>query len=85
MSFIGQYEAKVDDKGRLVFPAGFKSLLPPGEGNQRFVIKKNIFEDCLEMYTCEEWASRILLSLSSMRQHQPSIPIAFASGLTTSR
>ena len=55
VSFIGQYEAKVDDKGRLVFPAGFKSLLPPGEGNQRFVIKKNIFEDCLEMYTCEEW------------------------------
>ncbi len=55
VSFIGQYEAKVDDKGRLVFPAGFKSLLPPGEGSQRFVIKKNIFEDCLEMYTCEEW------------------------------
>ena len=55
VSFIGQYEAKVDDKGRLVFPAGFKSLLPPGEGNQRFVIKKNIFEDCLEMYTGKEW------------------------------
>ena len=54
VSFIGQYEAKVDDKGRLVFPAGFKALLPSDE-NQRFVIKKNIFEDCLEMYTSQEW------------------------------
>lgn len=54
VSFIGQYEAKVDDKGRLVFPAGFKALLP-AEESQRFVIKKNIFEDCLEMYTSQEW------------------------------
>ena len=53
-SFIGQYEAKVDDKGRLVFPAAFKALLPEGE-LPRLVIKKNIFEDCLEMYTGKEW------------------------------
>ncbi|MGN0191235.1 MAG: division/cell wall cluster transcriptional repressor MraZ [Candidatus Cryptobacteroides sp.] len=53
-SFIGQYEAKIDDKGRLVFPAAFKSLLPAGEV-PRLVIKKNIFEDCLEMYTGKEW------------------------------
>lgn len=54
ISFIGQYEAKVDDKGRLVFPAGFKALLE-GDERDRFVIKKNIFEDCLEMYTIQEW------------------------------
>ena len=53
-SFIGQYEAKVDDKGRLVFPAAFKALLPEGE-LPRLVIKKNIFVDCLEMYTGKEW------------------------------
>ena len=53
-SFIGQYEEKVDDKGRLVFPAAFKALLPEGE-LPRLVIKKNIFEDCLEMYTGKEW------------------------------
>ena len=52
-SFIGQYEAKIDDKGRLVFPAAFKALLPEGE-LPRLVIKKNIFEDCLEMYTGKE-------------------------------
>ncbi len=54
MTFIGEYTAKTDDKGRIVFPSAFKSVLP-AEGDMRFVLKKDIFEDCLEMYTYEEW------------------------------
>lgn len=54
ITFIGEYSCKIDDKGRVVFPSPFKSLMP-SEGDQRFVIKKDIFEDCLEMYTFEEW------------------------------
>ena len=54
VTFIGEYSGKIDDKGRVVFPSPFKSLMP-SEGDQRFVIKKDIFEDCLEMYTFEEW------------------------------
>ena len=54
ITFIGEYSGKIDDKGRVVFPSPFKSLMP-SEGDQRFVIKKDIFEDCLEMYTFEEW------------------------------
>ena len=27
----------------------------PADGDMRFVLKKDIFEDCLEMYTYEEW------------------------------
>lgn len=53
-TFIGEYTVKVDDKGRLVFPSAFKSVMPSGE-DLRFVIKKNIFTDCLEMYTFREW------------------------------
>ena len=53
MTFIGEYTAKTDDKGRIVFPSAFKSVLP-AEGDMRFVLKKDIFEDCLEMYTYEE-------------------------------
>ena len=45
---------KIDDKGRMVFPSAFKSLMS-ADGDMRFVIKKDIFEDCLEMYTFEEW------------------------------
>ncbi len=53
-TFIGEYTAKVDDKGRVVFPAPFKSLMP-ADGDMRFVIRKDIFGDCLEMYTYAEW------------------------------
>ena len=52
--FIGSYKAKVDDKGRLIFPAAFKSSM--GEGaNLRFVVKKSLFAECLEMYAYDEW------------------------------
>lgn len=54
VKFIGEYNAKVDDKGRLVFPAAFKSIMPADQP-QMFVIKKDIFADCLEMWTYEEW------------------------------
>lgn len=54
ITFIGEYGAKLDDKGRVVFPSAFKSLMP-SEGDLRFVVRKDIFEECLEMYTFNEW------------------------------
>jgi len=52
--FIGCYKAKVDDKGRLILPAAFKSSM--GEGaNLRFVVKKSLFAECLEMYAYDQW------------------------------
>ena len=56
VTFIGTYTAKVDDKGRLVLPAGVRRLMPVG-GDMRFVIKKGIFDTCLEMSTYEEWTA----------------------------
>lgn len=53
-TFIGEYICKLDDKGRLVLPAGLKGAMPEG-GDMRFVVKKDIFDDCLEMYSFEEW------------------------------
>ena len=57
IKFIGEYTGKIDDKGRVVFPAAFKALFPPVDTDPdlRFVIRKDIFEDCLEMYTYAEW------------------------------
>lgn len=54
ITFIGEYEAKLDDKGRVVFPSAFRNVMPV-DGDMRFVVKKDIFTDCLEMYTFEEW------------------------------
>lgn len=57
VKFIGEHIAKIDDKGRVVFPAALKSMVPDG-ADMRFVVKKDIFEDCLEMFTFEEWERR---------------------------
>lgn len=54
VKFIGEYSGKTDDKGRVIFPSAFKALMQP-DGDMRFVVKKDIFEDCLEMYTYQEW------------------------------
>lgn len=52
--FIGEYNAKVDDKWRVILPAAFKSIMP-ADGDMRFVIRKENFSDCLEMFTYAEW------------------------------
>ena len=54
VTFYGKYPAKTDDKGRIVFPAAVRKDFPAG-GDMRFVIKKDLFEPCLQMYTLEEW------------------------------
>ncbi len=57
VALIGEYTAKIDDKGRVVFPSPFKSMFP-SDGDMRFVIRKDVFENCLEMYSFEEWERR---------------------------
>ena len=52
--FIGEYNAKLDDKGRLVFPSGLKALADTNVP-LRFVVKKDLFSPCLEMYSYDEW------------------------------
>ena len=52
--FIGEYSVKIDDKGRMIFPSAFKSVFGPDE-KIALVVKKDLFENCLEMYTWQEW------------------------------
>ena len=54
IKFIGEYNVKVDVKGRAIFPAALKSIMPV-DGDMRFVVRKDIFENCIEMYTFAEW------------------------------
>lgn len=53
VKFIGEYKSKLDDKGRLIFPSAFKALM--GEESLRFVVKHDLFSDCLSIYTYSEW------------------------------
>ncbi|WP_408045310.1 division/cell wall cluster transcriptional repressor MraZ [Tenacibaculum litopenaei] len=54
ISLIGTYECKMDAKGRLMMPAAFKKQLAPvlQEG---FVVKRSVFQRCLEVYPKQEW------------------------------
>ena len=54
VTFYGKYPVRIDDKGRLVLPAAIRRDMPAG-GDMRFVIKKSIYDNCLEMYTFDEW------------------------------
>jgi len=53
VNFFGEFTVKMDDKNRLVLPSSFKSFL--NDGDMRFVVRKEIFSDCLEMFTFEDW------------------------------
>lgn len=53
-SIIGTYECKVDAKGRLLLPAPFKKQLAASL-QQGFVLKRSVFQPCLELYPMSEW------------------------------
>ncbi|MEZ4801861.1 MAG: division/cell wall cluster transcriptional repressor MraZ [Gelidibacter sp.] len=53
-SLIGTYECKVDAKGRLMLPAAIKKQLAPMLQNG-FVLKRAVFQPCLELYPMTEW------------------------------
>jgi MraZ protein len=53
-SLIGTYECKVDAKGRLLLPVAIKKQLAPVLQNG-FVLKRAVFQPCLELYPMSEW------------------------------
>ena len=53
-SIIGTYECKVDAKGRLLIPAPFKKQLS-ATLQDGFVLKRSVFQPCLELYPMAEW------------------------------
>jgi MraZ protein len=57
-SFIGEISCKLDPKGRILFPAAFKKQLS-ATANDKFVIKKDIFESCLVLYPFDEWERQV--------------------------
>ena len=52
--FIGSYECKLDSKGRIMIPVAIKKQLNPIL-SKGFVIKRAVFNKCLELYPIDEW------------------------------
>ena len=59
--FLGEYESKLDAKGRFLFPAGFRKQLPEGDASSekqpagaQFVMNRG-FEKCLTLFPMHAW------------------------------
>lgn len=55
LNLIGTYECKADAKGRVMFPSAFKKQLA-AVAQEGFVIKRAVFQPCLEIYPMQEWS-----------------------------
>ena len=65
--FFGKASGKVDDKGRIVFPAIYRDAMArAGVEDMTLVIKKSVLGDCLNLFTREEWERRSDLVLEGL-------------------
>ena len=64
LSFIGDYTCKLDSKGRAVVPVVFRKEMQAA-GEVSFVMRRNIFDECIDVYPKDEW-----LKLSQFNREQ---------------
>ena len=65
---VGEFEVKMDAKGRFLFPSGLRKQLPPAS-QRDFMLNKG-FEDCLTLYPMTEW-EKVSEGLSKMNLFKP--------------
>ncbi len=53
-NLIGTFECKADVKGRVMLPSALQKQLAPML-EKGFVLKRAVFQPCLELYPMEEW------------------------------
>ena len=65
---VGEFEVKLDSKGRFLFPSGLRKQLP-ANAQRDFMLNKG-FEDCLTLYPISEW-EEMSRKLSKMNLFKP--------------
>ena len=65
---VGEFEVKLDEKGRFLFPSGLRKQLPPAS-QRDFMLNKG-FEDCLTLYPLPE-LEKVSALLSKMNLFKP--------------
>ena len=66
--FLGEYECKMDTKGRVRIPSDLIKQFGGAE-QEGFILKRG-FEKCLEIYPKSEW-TKITGELNSLNQYDP--------------
>jgi len=54
INILGTYECKADSKGRIMLPSALKKQMAPFI-NDGFVVKRSVFNKCLEIHPMSEW------------------------------
>ena len=81
---IGTHECKADVKGRIMLPSSLKkqlaALLQDG-----FVLKRAVFNPCLELYPIKEWIELMekINSLNRFKKKNNDFIRAFTAGVKT--
>lgn len=52
--FIGNIDAKMDEKGRVFFPAVFRRILQK-DGDEALMVRKDVHQNCLVLYPKSVW------------------------------
>jgi MraZ protein len=68
VGLVGEYEVKLDAKGRFLFPSHLRRQLSPA-AQDRFMLNKG-FEDCLTLYPMNEW-EKLSEKLSKINLFKP--------------
>ncbi|MDR0713928.1 MAG: division/cell wall cluster transcriptional repressor MraZ [Bacteroidales bacterium] len=68
--FTGEYDCKVDAKGRIMLPAEFRRQMG-GADTYRFVLKKDPYEPSLELFTLDEWNRQNRLIIKNTNPYDP--------------
>ena len=58
MNFLGTIEAKTDAKGRVFLPSQFRKALQ-ALGEERLVLRKDVFQPCLVLYPESVWNAQV--------------------------
>lgn len=56
--FIGNIDAKMDEKGRVFFPAVFRRALQK-EGDEALMIRRDVHQNCLVLYPKSVWNAQL--------------------------
>jgi len=67
-NFIGNIDAKVDVKGRVIIPADFRKMLQLME-DRRLILRKDIYENCLVLYPALVWEEELATLRSKLKKY----------------
>ena len=69
MRFTGTIDAKLDAKGRVFLPSDFRKQL--AESDATFVLKRDVYQPCLVMYTQQVWEMELAVLQSRLDRWNP--------------